>query len=468
MTDQITQAIEKIWDESIVSTISRYIEIPCKSPAFDAHWQENGFLEQAIELAANWVREQNIQGLKLNIERLPGRTPLLFLEIPGAIDKTVVLYGHIDKQPEMVGWHEDLGPWKPVLKNNRLYGRGGADDGYAVFSSIAAIKTLQQQNIPHPRCIVLIEACEESGSYDLPFYMEHLQEKIGTPQVVIGLDSGCGNYEQFWSTTSLRGLIAGEFTVEILEEGIHSGASGVVPSSFRLARQLLSRIEDENTGEILLDELKVNIPQERLHEAKQCADILGDLVWTEYPWVGDAKPAQLSGEELIINRTWKPALSITGVDGIPPLEIAGNVLRPKTTFMLSMRIPPLCDPQKAANALKKALEANPPHNAKVHFEIKKTSAGWNAPKTESWLLEEAEKASQKYFNKAAAYWGDGGTIPFMFMLGNKFPEAQFVITGVLGPNSNAHGPNEFLDIPTAKRVTCCVVDLLAAIAKQYT
>lgn len=454
--------IEQTWDNSIVPAITSYIAIPCKSPSFDKKWQENGYIDQAMDLVVNWCQDQGIKGMNLQVQRLPGRTPLLHIEIAANNHNgNVVLYGHLDKQPEMSGWDSDLGPWKPVFKDNRLYGRGGADDGYAIFGCLTAIKALQAENAAHPRCVILIECCEESGSYDLPFYMDHLQEQIGKPDLVIGLDSGCGNYEQFWTTTSLRGLVTGAFTVEILNEGVHSGsASGVVPSSFRLLRQLISRIEDPETGDILLSELKVQIPPERLMEAEQVADILGEKVWTDYPWVEGAKPSAKTGAEMVIDRTWKAALSITGVEGIPTLEDAGNVLRPKTTVMLSMRIPPTCDPLRAAEAIKKTLEADAPYNAKVNFEIMKKSTGWNAPPTQEWLANLLDEASERYFNKPSVYWGEGGTIPFMYMLGDKFPKAQFVITGVLGPNSNAHGPNEFLDIPMGKKITCCVADIL--------
>ncbi len=465
--EKIRNFVETTWNQSIIPTLCQYIEIPCKSPAFDPNWQENGHIAKAIELVSAWCQGQDIRGMQLKIHQLPGRTPLLLLDIPGQLAETVVLYGHIDKQPEMTGWHEGLGPWKSVIKEDRLYGRGGGDDGYAVFSSLTAIKALQEQNIPHARCLVLIEACEESGSFDLPYYIDHLKDEIVEPSLVIGLDSGCGNYEQLWCTTSLRGLILGMLRVEVLEEGVHSGAAGgVVPSSFRIIRQLLSRIEDENTGQLLLDDLQVPIPEVRKDEAKQVAKILAERVWTDYPWVEGGRPLDVPVEQLVLTRTWQSSLSITGVEGIPKIEDAGNVLRPKTSFMLSLRIPPNCDPVRAADSLKKVLEENPPHGAKISFEVKQATAGWNAPETAAWLTKAIHTASMTYFDQPSVYWGEGGTIPFIYMLGNKFPNTQFVITGVLGPGSNAHGPNEFLDIPMAKKLTCCVAELLYAHAQQ--
>jgi acetylornithine deacetylase/succinyl-diaminopimelate desuccinylase-like protein len=460
----LQQFINQTWDESIIPTLSQYIEIPCKSPAFDAEWEKNGYIDQAMKLLADWCYAQQITEMQLTVHRLPGRTPLLCIEIPGSLKETVLLYGHMDKQPEMTGWHDDLGPWKPVLKEGRLYGRGGADDGYAVCAAITAIKALKAQNIPHPRCVIVIEASEESGSPDLPAYMQHLKAQIGQPDLIICLDSGCDNYEQLWCTTSLRGVMNAKLTIEILTEGVHSGAaSGVVPSSFRILRMLLDRIEDSQTGRMLLKELQVDIPAGRILEAKNTAETISDGVWENYPWVKGAHPADLAGEELILNRTWRSTLSIIGIDDIPNLANAGSVLRPKTTLMLSVRTPPTCDPEQAAAALKAALEVDPPYGAKVSLEVPKSSAGWNAPELQSWLSQALDEASKAHFGKPAMHRGEGGSIPFMYMLGEQFPEAQFMVTGVLGPHSNAHGPNEFLHIDAGKKVTACVASVLAEI-----
>jgi acetylornithine deacetylase/succinyl-diaminopimelate desuccinylase-like protein len=433
---------------------------------FDADWVKNGYMDAAVALMETWARAQDIPGMRLEVVRLEGRTPLIFIDIPaangGSDEDCVILYGHLDKQPEMTGWDEDLGPWKPVIKGDRLYGRGGADDGYAIFGSLTAIKALQQQNVPHSRCVVLIEACEESGSYDLPAYVDHLAERIGKPSLVVCLDSGCGNYEQLWCTTSLRGLAGGNFTVKVLEEGVHSGdASGVVPSSFRLLRQLLSRIEDENTGRIILEGLHVEVPAERLEQAKEAARVLNTAIFDKFPLLTGMKPMSDDLTELVLNRTWRPALSVTGVDGMPALSSAGNVLRPHTSVKLSLRLPPTLEGKKAGELLKQTLEANPPNGAKVTLELEKASTGWNAPAMSSWLSNAIDTASQEFFGQPAMYMGEGGTIPFMGMLGEKFPGAQFMITGVLGPHSNAHGPNEFLHIPMGKRVTSSVSRVIA-------
>ena len=464
---QVDHFVSKKWDDEIVPQLVEYIRIPNKSPMFDEQWVEHGYMDQAVDLMANWANAQAIPGMQLEVVRLEGRTPLIFVEIPaangGSDDDCVLLYGHLDKQPEMTGWDEDLGPWKPVLKGDKLYGRGGADDGYAIFGSLAAIMALQDQKLPHSRCVILIEACEESGSYDLPAYVDHLSDRIGKPSLVVCLDSGCGNYDQLWCTTSLRGLTGGNLSVKVLNEGVHSGdASGVVPSSFRLLRQILSRIEDEKTGKILLDKLHAEVPAERLAQAKRAAEVLDTAVFDKFPLVDGLKPMADELSELVLNRTWRPALSVTGVDGMPPLASAGNVLRPHTAVKLSLRLPPTTDGKAAGDLLKNELLRDPPNGAQVTMELEKASTGWNAPAMSPWLETAIDEASLAYFGKPAMYMGEGGSIPFMGMLGEKFPGAQFMITGVLGPHSNAHGPNEFLHIPMGKRVTACVAHVVAA------
>ena len=454
--------VSEAWDGDIVPQLTEYIRIPNKSPMFDANWAAHGYMEDAVTLLANWARQQAIAGMTVEVVRLEGRTPLIYIEIPGEGDDTVLLYGHLDKQPEMTGWSDGLGPWDPVLKGDRLYGRGGADDGYALFGSLTAIRALKEQGLPHSRCVVLIEACEESGSYDLPFYVDHLAERIGKPSLVVCLDSGCGNYDQLWCTTSLRGLAGGNLRVSVLDEGVHSGdASGVVPSSFRILRQLLSRIEDQVTGKILIDALHVEIPGERLAQARNAAQVLGNDIFDKFPFLPGMVPMDPDLTELVLNRTWRPALSVTGVDGMPPLSNAGNVLRPYTAVKLSLRLPPMLDPKVASETLQRALCENPPYGAKVEFDVEKASSGWNAPALAPWLEHAIDHASRDFFGAPAMYMGEGGTIPFMGMLGEKFPGAQFIITGVLGPHSNAHGPNEFLHIPTGKRVTSVVARVVA-------
>jgi acetylornithine deacetylase/succinyl-diaminopimelate desuccinylase-like protein len=464
--EKLTQFVNRAWDDEILPILVDYIKIPNKSPEFDRDWAAHGYMDQAVDLLAGWARKKiaGFPGATLEVVRLPGRTPLVVIEIPatGQSTETVLLYGHLDKQPEMVGWAEGYGPWIPVMKDDKLYGRGGADDGYAIFAALTAIGSLREQGVGHARAVVLIEASEESGSPDLPAYMDHLAGRIGTPSLVVCLDSGCANYDQLWLTTSLRGLCNGTITVRVLEEGVHSGsASGVVPSSFRIFRQLLSRIEDEATGAILPPELYAQIPPDRIAQARAVAAALGDKVASSYPFAHGTKPMGDDPTELILNKTWRPQLAITGIEGLPQPENAGNVLLPFTTASLSLRLPPTLDADKVKGLLQKALTENPPYGAQVELKVGVANRGWNAPRLAPWLEKSLAAASQATFGRPPAYTGEGGSIPFMAMLGERFPKTQFVITGVLGPHSNAHGPNEFLHIPTAKRVTAAMAHVLA-------
>ncbi|HET7593445.1 MAG TPA: M20 family metallopeptidase [Rhodanobacteraceae bacterium] len=462
--------ISKLWDDEVIPQLVDYIRIPNKSPMYDRDWVAHGYMDAAVALMEKWARSklELLPGATLEVVRLEGRTPLIFIDVPASggearADDCVLLYGHLDKQPEMTGWGEGLGPWTPVLKGDRLYGRGGADDGYAIFGSLSALLALHEQGVPHARCVVMIEACEESGSYDLPYYVDHLAPRIGEPSLVVCLDSGCANYDQLWLTTSLRGMTGGELTVEVLTEGVHSGdASGVVPDSFRIVRHLLSRLEDPATGTIVPKQLYVEVPPERVEQAKQCADILGDDVYAKFPWIDSMQPASDDRVELILNRTWRPQLAITGADGLPSLQNAGNVLRPGTALKLSLRVPPTLNGSRAGDFVKTLLESDPPYGAKVTFKVEKDGSGWNAPQLSDWLSSAVSQASEDAFGAPAAYMGEGGSIPFMGMLGEKFPKAQFLITGVLGPHSNAHGPNEFLHIPTGKKVSAVVAGVVAA------
>ena len=461
-SDRTRAFVQRAWDDDIVPTLTEYIRIPAKSPMFDTHWAEHGHLERAVGLITDWARRRKIEGLGIEVVRLPGRTPVILMEAPGTGGDTVLLYGHCDKQPEMVGWAADAGPWIPVRRGNRLFGRGAGDDGYAAFAALTAIEALQAQGVAHRRCVVLIEASEESGSPDLPAYVEALADRI-RPGLVVCLDSGCGDYDHLWATTSLRGIISGTLTVEVLSEGVHSGAaSGIVPSSFRILRQLLGRIEDERTGEILVRECHVDVPPGRLAEVRAVAAVLGRDVGHGFPLVPGMRPVTLDPVQALLNNTWRPALAVTGVDGMPALADAGNVLRPKTSVKLSLRLPPTADAARAAQRVKEVLEAEPPYGARVTFSTgERPGTGWDAPVMADWLRDSVTRASRAYFNAPPMFDGLGGSIPFMSMLGERFPHAQFLVTGVMGPGSNAHGPNEFIDLPTGVKVTACVAQVLA-------
>jgi acetylornithine deacetylase/succinyl-diaminopimelate desuccinylase-like protein len=456
--------IGDLWEREVIGVLSSYIRIPNKSPAFDPDWERHGHMDKAVALFANWARSKlsALDGATIEVVKLPARTPVIYIEIPGNAPGSVLMYGHLDKQPEMTGWAEGTSAWEPVLKNGRLYGRGGADDGYALFASLSALLALKQQGQPFARTAILIEGSEESGSQDLPAYVDHLADRIGSPDLVICLDSGAGNYEQLWLTTSLRGLVVGTLSVRVLTEGVHSGgASGIVPSGFRILRDLLSRIEDPSTGVMKLPELFVEIPQERLSQAEAAAEILGDEVFNELPFFESTKPMASDNVTRILEKTWKPQLAVTAVDGYPGSENGGNVLLPYSAVKISLRVPPTCNAEAARIAVKRVLETASPYDATVSFEGPRAGNGWNAPSLAPWLAASLDKASNAAFGKPVGYQGEGGSIPFMGMLGARFPETQFVVVGVLGPRSNAHGPNEFLHLRFAKRLSACVAQVLA-------
>ena len=472
-TTQALTDVSQAWDSDILRQLTDYIQIPAKSPSFDAQWAEHGHLETVLRNAAQWVEAQKVEGLKLEIIRLPGRTPVMFFDIPATkanTPHTVLMYGHMDKQPEFNGWRNDLGPWTPKYEDGKLYGRGGADDGYAVYASVAAVQALKNQNTPHPRIVGLIETCEESGSYDLLPYVDALRPRLGDVGLVICLDSGAGNYDQLWLTTSLRGMASGTLKVEVLTEGIHSGdASGLVPSSFRIMRQVLDRLEDSATGRMLPASFHCEVPADRLAQAKATAAILGEEVYKRFPWAhydceGSSTftlPTTTDPLQALLNRTWTPTLSVTGAEGFPSLQNAGNVLRPYTAFKLSLRLPPLVDAASAVQEMKALLEDNAPYQARVTFETGGGATGWNAPGTTPWFEAALNAASQAHFNAPVGFIGQGGTIPLMNMLSAGFPTAQMMVCGVLGPKSNAHGPNEFLHVPYAKKLTAAVAQVIA-------
>jgi acetylornithine deacetylase/succinyl-diaminopimelate desuccinylase-like protein len=457
-----TTFVDKAWHDSILPALVDYVRIPNKSPMFDPDWVAHGHMEAAVQLMRAWAAKHAPSDSRIEILRLPNRTPLLMIDVPGTGDDCVLMYGHLDKQPEFSGWHEGLGPWEPVIRDGKLYGRGGADDGYALFASLTAINALRAQKLPHARCVVLIEASEESGSPDLEHHITALGEGLGTPSLVVCLDAECGNYDQLWCTTSLRGNLIAMLRVDVLTEGVHSGAaSGIVPSSFRILRELLARVEDASSGASLIEEFNVAIPAERRQQAAAVADVLGETVAGKFPLIAGMHPVSNDPFELVLNNTWRPTLSVTGADGLPGTGAAGNVLRPCSALKLSFRLPPTVSAELAKTVLTRALTANPPYDARVSFTVQSAMAGWNAPPLAPWLEQSIQRASQEFFGRDAMYQGTGGSIPFMGMLGLKFPGVQFVVTGLLGPHSNAHGPNEFLHIETGRKLTACVARILA-------
>jgi acetylornithine deacetylase/succinyl-diaminopimelate desuccinylase-like protein len=473
-TAALRTTVNQTWDSDILPSLSDLVRIPAVSKVFDADWATSGHLDKAAEHLRAWLAAREIPGATVEILRLPDLTPVVLLDVPASPEVpetagTVLLYGHLDKQPPVGGWSEGLGPWTPVIRGDRLYGRGAADDGYSGYAATAAIEALRATGGKHARCLVLLETSEESGSPDLEAYLEAYRSRLGEISLVVCLDSGGQDYERLWLTTSLRGLCSVTATVTVLDSGQHSGtASGVVPSSFRIFRQLLDRIEDSRTGEILLPELHGDIPADRAGEMKALADLAPGAAATAFPLVKGMSPAADNDYDLMANNAWRPTLSVIGGAGLPLPEEAGNVLRPFTTLTLSFRLPPMVDPKAALAAVKRALTTDVPYGAKVTLTREETGPGWNAPPTAPWLQEALDTLGAAVFDgNQCLTLGLGGSIPFMGSLGEAYPEAQFVVTGALSHDSNPHVPDEWLHIPHAKRVTESVALILNAHAHAH-
>ncbi len=456
--------VHRIWEADVLPALERYTAIPCLSPAYDAAWERNGHLARAAELLVRWCGERPVPGLRAEVVAPAGTTPVVVAESPatGGADGTVVVYGHLDKQPPLGSWREGLGPYLPVRDGDRLYGRGTGDDGYAAFAALTAVQLLDEAGIARPRVVVLIEASEESGSPDLPGHLDALAPRIGQPAMVLCLDSGCLSYDRLWLTTSLRGNLVLTVSVQVLTEGVHSGsAGGIVPTSFRILRQLLDRVEDPVTGAIRVPGLVAEAP-----EALRPREPLPWQAGESFPVVPGLQLDGASDAERLVRRAWGASLAVTGMDGIPPVAEGGNVLRPFTTAKLSLRLPPTADAGLAARAVEAALLADPPAGAAVSVTAEAPATGWVAPPLEPWVTDAFEAASRETFGLPFGSLGEGGTIPFLSMLTRRYPGTPLVATGVLGPGSNAHGPNEFLHLPMAEAVTVASARLIAAASSR--
>jgi acetylornithine deacetylase/succinyl-diaminopimelate desuccinylase-like protein len=456
------------WRSDVLPLLVEFARIPNLSPDFDPGWREAGHMDAAADLMAAWAGARALPGATVEVVRLPGLTPTVLVDVPasdpGAVG-TVLLYGHIDKQPPFDGWAPGRGPWTPVVEGDRLYARGVADDGYALPSALVAVEAVRAAGGRHGRVIVLAEGSEESGSPHLPAVLAHLGDRIGTPDVVLALDSGSPTYDRLWVTTSLRGALVGTLTVRVLGHGVHSGeAGGVVPSSFRISRQLLDRIEDASTGDVLVPELRVDPPDWALDAAREQAAALDGNTsdGPPFPVVGSLELDGADSTDRVVRNAWRASVAVVGADGMPPPAEAGSVLRPFTSLKLVVRIPPTCDPVAAAAALERTLTADPPSGAEVTWEGGQAAGGWAAAPLAPWLGEALDQASRACFANPPARLGEGGSIPFMGWLAERYPEAQVLAAGVLGPGSNAHGPDESLHLPTAERLTGALALLLDA------
>jgi acetylornithine deacetylase/succinyl-diaminopimelate desuccinylase-like protein len=465
------RAIEQ-WRDSVVPLLMDYGRIPDLSPAYDPGWEASGELDRAADLFAGWARKRSLSGATVEVVRIPGLTPTVLIDVPATDPEatgTVVVYGHYDKQPPFVGWGEGRGPWTPTLEGDLLYGRGMADDGYAMPSALVALEAIRAVGGRHARCLVLIEGSEESGSPHLPRVLAALADRIGVPDLVLALDSGSPTPDRLWVTTSLRGAVVGTLTVEVLDHGVHSGSAGaVVPSSFRIARHLLDRIEDAATGDLLLPELVAEPPTGTAEAAERMAHALGEagLDQEPFPIVDGLVLQGATRAERAVRAAWLGSVAVVGADGLPASVDAGAVLRPSTALKLVIRVPPICSAEIAEAAVARALTDDPPHGARVTWESEQSADGWATPAFAPWLVAALDRSSVAAFGQPSAQVGEGGTIPFLGWLAARFPSAQILALGVLVPGSNHHGPDESLHLPTAERVTGAVAALLVEHARQ--
>ena len=456
-------------DSNLIPVIEDFIRIPNQSRAFDPEWETNGLQQKACHFCMDWAKKQDVKGLTLELIEEKGRTPVVLgiIEAPTKDKPTVLMYGHIDKQPPLLGeWDEGLHPYEPVTRDGKLYGRAGADDGYAFFASLLMIKALQRNGVDHNRVVLYFETDEESGSKDLIYFLKQRQEQIGTPSLVICLDSGCCDYEHLCLTTTLRGVCNFSLKCSLTKEGVHSGSSsGIIPDSFRVLKELIDRFEDPKTGRLPTD-LYVNVPSDKYDQAESLIKEMGGKIDFGFPFLEGVEPMEQDGFKQYMNRIWNPTLTYIGVEGIPDISQCGNVLRPHTTLKLSVRLPPTLKKEKAEEVIKKFFTENKAlYNAKVECEIDGVGQGFNSPAFDKKLKALIDEAGKMSFGKESLYYGEGGSIPFINELATMYPDSQFIVTGVLGPQSNAHGPNEFLHLPFMKKLIVSLTRVLEGYAE---
>jgi acetylornithine deacetylase/succinyl-diaminopimelate desuccinylase-like protein len=463
--------LARTWAGEVIPSLSGLIEIPALSPSFDTDWAAAGHLRAAADHVAAWAGTREIAA-GVEVAELDSRSPVLLIDVPAtagaAAQGTVLLYGHLDKQPAFGEWSAGLGPWQPVLRDGRLYGRGSADDGYSGYAALTALEAVRAAGGEHGRAVILLETGEESGSPDLPAYLEQLAGRLGAVNLVVCLDAGGGtDYKRLWLTSSLRGAVMATVTVRVLDAGVHSGiASGIVPDSFRVMRQLLDRLEHSATGEILLPEMNVPVPAARRADAAALVALNPGAVGRSIPFVPGMTAAAPDPVELILNNTWRPTLSVIGGDGLPESKAAPAVLRAATSLRLSFRTPPGADAEAARVALEKALTTEVPYGAQVEVGDFVTLNGWSAPEPAPWLATALDELTGTVFSEPYRQLGIGGGIPFMEMLGRRYTDAEFVVTGALGADSNMHVPDEWLNVDYAERVTAAVARILDAHAAR--
>lgn len=457
--------VREEWDSALPS-LQEFVRIPNLTPRMDKEWETNGLLDKAANHVAEWFRAQDIHGCKVEVLKDPGFSPFVFTEIAATPNSakatsTFLMYGHIDKQPHGVGWAPDIEPTSGLVRDGMLYGRGAVDDGYHSYACGIAIKALQRQGIAHSRIVILSECSEESGSVHLGHYVEQLAPRIGCPSAVFCCDAGGDDYETLWATTALRGTLRANVNVSLLKSGQHSGVfGGAFPDAFRVMRLLLARLEDPNTGKILLPELHTKIPVERQSEMTALAEKYGYLPGVSTELLDGVHPQTEDAYQMRVDTSWAPCMTVVGVDGLPSIDKASPVLHPFVKLAVVIRIPPLVSADVAVSAVKEALERDPPYGAKVEAVVTGYS-GWNAPEMKANLKDACERSCQTYFcGNPVAKQCAGGGIPLVNMLNEMFPEAALLVTGALGPGGNMHGPNEALNLEHVQKFTACLAMIM--------
>jgi acetylornithine deacetylase/succinyl-diaminopimelate desuccinylase-like protein len=458
--------VRQFFDSEILSSLMNFVKIPNCSPEYDPDWDKNGYQIAAAQYIQDWIKNQNLKGCDTVFLKDEGRTPFIYVNIEGTKegdDRCILLYAHMDKQPPLTGWSPGLGPYTPVIKDGHLYGRGSSDDGYAPFAAITAVKACQDNNWPLPRIGIILEASEESGSTDLKYYLEKLSKLIGNPSLIFGLDSSCIDYNRLWTTSSLRGVFSMNLKVSLLKLGYHSGnGGGFVADSFLVLRMLLDRIEDSKTGKLLDEYLYPTVPVDKKAEIDHLASTMGDHILDGIEFYKNTQPMTNDKVELILNNTWRPTVTITGANGFPELDKAGNVLRQNSEVKISFRLPPLVSAKEVFTRIKNKLTENPPYNAKIDLTTSDVANdGWNQRPFSKDLNNILNDASNKFFDLDCDSYCEGGSIPFVNFFSDKFPKSEVIIMGVTGPGSNIHSTDENLHIEYCKKIICCLTYIIS-------
>jgi acetylornithine deacetylase/succinyl-diaminopimelate desuccinylase-like protein len=461
------------WSDGGVATegLKSFIRVPNVSPEYDPDFLTNGLIHQAVDCVKTWIEAQGIPGLTTTVFADPGREPLLYVAIPGTSSSAppVLAYGHLDKMPPLddAGWTPGLSARDAVIRDGKIYGRGANDDGYNAFLVISALKYLQSKSLPYPKVTMLFETGEESGGEEIERYLDELRPKIGDAGVILVLDGEAQDYKTVWGCTSLRGIVNGLLTVKHLAAPCHSGmATGLVPSTFRIARILLSRIEDAATGEILVKEAHVpEIPAHRIAQCKLIADQLGEGSHAIVSPLPGARLVADDNAQLLVNKAWKPGLAVTGCDGIPSIQDGSNVIRTTTALKLSLRIPPGVESEKVGAVLKAVLEADPPYGAQVTYQVLGVGNGWWGPNMTGRVDEGIRAATKAIFDSAPLYYGEGGSIPLCNKFQALWPEAQVLVSGCAGTDSNPHGYDESLNLTYTQKFCTFLALFLGKIAE---